>query len=123
MNEKLNNVLAELATKMGTTVQYLWGILIKQAYVTIWVDIAQIVGVVLYWLLLYKLHKWFAKEPEHGLSIYEEHEALPYLFMIVLGIIGAVFTIAVLMVNITEILTASINPEYWALDQVLKAIK
>jgi len=31
MNDKLQNVLAELAAKFGTSVDHLWGVMLKQA--------------------------------------------------------------------------------------------
>jgi len=33
MSEELNKQLAELANKLGVSVEHLWGVLIKQAYI------------------------------------------------------------------------------------------
>jgi len=33
MSEELNNQLAGLASKLGVTVEHLWGVLVRQAYI------------------------------------------------------------------------------------------
>lgn len=115
MNENLQNALATLAEKFGTTVEHLWGVMLRQA--TISGILSAIVIVMMLGIIYgyYRAFKWYTHTNKYD-DIYEI--ATP-----VLAIIGVALTIGSPILFILEaenMLTALLNPEYWALHQLLK---
>lgn len=43
MNEQTEKLLREIAAKIGTTGEHLWGVLIQQAYIRAWECVAGII--------------------------------------------------------------------------------
>lgn len=119
MNEELLKRLDVLAAKLNTSAQFLWNVLIKQARVTLIEDIlfigltAGFSWIVLKWTRnYYKRHDddFFDGNPGEWLSL---------IFSWVIGIIMLGFSIACIF----EIPTVALNPEFWALQQVLSQLK
>jgi hypothetical protein len=114
-------LLEKLATKLGTTTEYLWGILIKQAPVSatkhlLFFIITTIVGV-----LLFFLHKRLMKEDEYEDTVYDDLEVKATAPMIIGAIIWAIFFITSLIL-LEDVITGFINPEYWALNKILNIL-
>jgi hypothetical protein len=110
--------LDALAEKLGTTAQYLWTVLVKQAY------IEGIVGTVLFVLCaiylgigIRLLFKWGRQFPD---ASYNE-ETILATKMTVVGVTGAIALITCL-VCLTAFMQL-LNPEYYALQQLLGAVK
>jgi len=118
--ENLTKLLNELAVKLGTTTEFLWEILLKQAPIDAIVGISLIV-LFLILIIPYVMYiKWFSK---HCNELYkEDKESIHTVFCVIILII----MFALFIANICEInntITAIFNPEYWALKEILKYIK
>jgi hypothetical protein len=114
MNDKL---LQDLANKLGTTSEYLWGVLVKQAHAQVYIDIvSDVLGLGLIFVLLktanYLWKKFKEDDDRDGCAIL----AVACLFFAVVLSLALIF-------SIPDTMTAAMNPEYWALDKVLDAIK
>lgn len=119
MDKQTTELLQQLAAKLGTTSEYLWSILIKQAYVSVVIDIIFYgIGVT----FVYLTYKYAPKLWKKG-DAEETDLELAYYFaaggMMLIAGISALCTI----IGLPYTLGTLINPEYWALKQILDAIK
>lgn len=109
MNEQTLQLIEKLALKLGTTAEYLWGVLISQAYIhgIINISIVGFFGLFLsigwYLCLTYKF-----KEPD------------PKTVAIGCLICMSILYIGLVLPKINDIITSFVNPEYWALKQIIK---
>lgn len=112
MNEQTTKMIEELSQKLGTTVQHLWGVLVKQAPIDSTVDIF----VLTLWLYFQiRLLKVIRRKTE-GRSPEWDEKLPPYIFWFATaGFLFLSFTY-----NINLIVAGFVNPEYWALKQILK---
>lgn len=114
MNEQITKLLEQLAAKLGTTAEHLWGVLIRQARIEAVTDslfvILTLVGG--YWY--YRWIKSYIKR-----NPYEDAEIAG---LIILGIPMVVSTI-ISFICLFLIPSELFNPEYWALKEVLNALK
>ena len=105
MNEETATLLKELAEKLGTTSEYLWEALLRQAPISGTVDLLILAGWVIGLMLMFrKLKKLSDKD-------YIE------LLWLGWGLLAIIVAFAFLMLS--NIIAALINPEYWALKQLL----
>ena len=120
--EELTPLLEKLAEKLGTTTEYLWGVLLKQAPITAATELVYLVLVILGGIVLYKVHKRLSKEVDGNNSIYYEAEELVIAPMVIAAIIWGVLFI-ICFFSIGTMVTGFLNPEYWALDEIMSLIK
>lgn len=118
--KELTELLAKLAEKLGTTTQYLWGVLIKQASVEIYIFISvfvlTIIGAIITTLLLKSTQKYWDKENAPAIAWFTLTFGIIFAFATVIGL-------GYFLANITDVITSINNPEYWALQEVLKSIR
>lgn len=114
--DKAMELLKQLADKLGTTVEYLWQVFVKQAQVQIqidqiWMNVALYGygGITLFCFILFIVAIWKEWEPL-ALIIF------PLFIFLIMAIV-------VYVGNYTEILTLQTNPEYWALQEILNQLK
>jgi len=119
MNEQTVQLIEKLATKLGTTSEYLWGVLIRQAPVSATINLVYFVFIVLAGVGLYKLHKRFCKEDNHGNTIYDDGDNMAVIFPMVFGVLLWVILALVSFFSLGDVFNGFINPEYWALKEVL----
>lgn len=116
-------VLTTLANKLGTTAEYLWGVLLKQAPITGVIDMAIMAG----WVLMavmwcrFVLRKTTAPKPtnedRHTYADWTEEAAFfSWLSAVVLAMMAALIVTSYFATTAA----ALVNPEYWALRQILK---
>lgn len=118
MNETTAKLLEQLASKLGTTTEYLWSVLLKQASIDATTTLFQFILIGISAKSLYSLHKKLCKEVD-GYTGYEKNES--YIFtMAIAGIIVA-FLAVIAFFHIGDVVNGLVNPEYWALDRILKA--
>ena len=118
--ENLTELLTKLAEKLGTTTEYLWAVLIKQATIEAYYSMMSIGLFILMLIPFYKYVRWFSKNYQ---EIYNnDYEILHWVITVVIGLIVIVWAIGSVC-DIHTIMTALNNPEYWALQQVLKSIR
>jgi hypothetical protein len=122
MNEQAVKLIEQLAQKLGTTSEYLWKVLIKQAPISAFTDILYFILTIIGGVVIFKIHKRLLKKDSDGDSIYykaEEGAIIPMIIITLLWIIcflGFFFSIG-------DIINGFLNPEYWALKQVLSSCK
>lgn len=103
-----NQLIEQLAQKFSTTTEHLWGVLIKQAYVSATISL---VWVILATLGIFGLYKFYrANYRENGWGDIPE-----FLFAL-----GCVIYIFVLIFLIQNMMCGYISPEYWALSHLLR---
>ena len=117
MNEQTIQALNALAAKLSTTAEYLWGVLVKQAPIEGALDLAVMAAWAIALICLARyVYKNTAGEDPHWTDD------------VVRTFAWAGVGLAVLLVtiicgsNFTSAVSAIINPEYWALKQLLAAI-
>lgn len=119
MNEQTTRLIEQLAQKLGTTAEYLWAVLLKQAPISAATDLFYLLMSIIGGIILIKIHKSLCKKKgEYDTSIYEEHDGWLVPVMIISVIIWAVLFIASIS-SIGGIVNGFFNPEYWALNKVL----
>ena len=119
--ENLTVLLEKLAEKLGTTTEYLWGVLIRQAPISALTDLMYFILVVIGVVVLYKVHRRLAKEGSDGHSLYWHYEDAAIVPMFIAAIVLVIIFI-ICFFSLGNIVNGFLNPEYWALDEVLKLI-
>lgn len=109
MNEQTNQLIRELAEKLGTTSEYLWQALIRQAPIEAWTHLL-ICGFLI--MLAVSALRWIRNETE---EIGEWQVGVVIAFSVI-GFIAVLF----LIMESRMIVAGLFNPEYWALKQILK---
>jgi hypothetical protein len=109
MNQETLKLIESLAIKLGTTSEYLWGVLLKQARVEAifsgLIAILSLVSVFAFALTLFlKRDDW-------------DGPILAICFM--LSFLSVLFFI----LSVAFFVPAFFNPEYWALQQILGGLK
>lgn len=130
MNENTEQLLEKLADKLGTTTEYLWTVLVSQAkydFITSAIQMA-VMAAFIYWTI--KLHIKFSKKDievegwsgkKEYQSIYYQKEEAAYIPMIFAGITSMILIIFFLN-GFNDLLASVLNPEYWALRQIIHFI-
>ncbi len=122
MNEHTAQLLQGLAVKLGTTSEYLWAILLKQAPVFAWISIGYYVGTLLAVLMLWTFRKRIAASLTWCINEGEGTALLCFFGLIIAGIASLIWLFACIFM-FESVVTAFVNPEYWALDKVLDTVK
>ncbi len=119
MND-ITPLLEQLATKLGTTTEYLWAAMLRQAPIDGVVWIIQTVFVVASVFVLRSLSLVTCRKIQS-----DDWDELGIIFgaLLVLGWLFILILCVVIFFNISIILAAFFNPEYWALDQILSKLK
>lgn len=124
MDEKTLQALTALAEKLGTTAEYLWSVLIKQAPITGAVDLLLMVA----WIAAAALWFSFVKrkttrppntEGDYGHRYAEWDGDAAFFGWASAGIFSLIAGIVVSS-SLATTVAALFNPEYWALAQILK---
>lgn len=106
--------LEALAAELGVTVEYLWAVLLKQAPISAAIDLAFVCFIVACCVAVFRCRKRI-------IDACDDNAGLAFLStggIVVLGIlaIGSAFVAA-------NLLTPLLHPEYWALKEVLSAVR
>jgi len=124
MDEKLITALTELATKLGVTTEYLWGVLLKQAPISGGIDIM----VMCAWVsAIYMWAKYVQRKTERPAVTtdcqYPHAEWNDEMgVFLAWGSVGlaAILAATIIGCNLSISIAAFVNPEYWALKQIIK---
>lgn len=123
MSNESNKLIADLANKLGTTTEYLWGVLLRQASIDATVTLIQVIIIALMGFFLYRLHLKFIRpipDDEYNDNLYEKYDgSIPVALLI--AFIWIVFATAAFF-SFGNIVYGYFNPEYWALEQILNTI-
>lgn len=107
-------LLEGLATKLGTTIEYLWSICVKQAYIEAWINLS---GIIAFCIILYLM---FTKGKPRINKNRDDYDR-PILLFIFWFFVGAFSMTMFFMLN--EAITGFFNPEFQALKYILNHLK
>lgn len=110
MNEQTAKLLEQLAGKLGTTSEYLWGILLKQAPIDATITLFQTAVVVLITYVMWKKVVGAKKDDDDFMPVY-----------IIVAILWSIFCFITLCFS-GSIINGYFNPEYWALERILQSL-
>jgi hypothetical protein len=119
MEQELSNLLKDLATELGTTVEFLWAVLLKQAQVEVILNGILILVTIMACLGSFYYFRWLNKKWED--ISYNDND----LWHIFISVFLGVFIICLIVfsaIGIYSMVTALMNPEYWALDKILQKL-
>lgn len=117
MDQNTAKLLEQLSHQLGTTSEYLWGILLKQAPISAAISIFQIALIAGFGVILYKIHMLCKNNDS-----YDESDHIRML-MVILAFVEILFIILGLILIVPNILNGFLNPEYWALHEIMKHIR
>lgn len=129
MNDTTAKILEQLAAKLGTTSEYLWGILLKQAPISATLSMLSFALVLVFGVVLLYAHKKLSKEIVSESGGYKSYETLYGKFeeaaVIPMVLFAAVWVIVLFncIFNIGDIINGYFNPEYWALKEIVHSLK
>ena len=123
MDDNTLKALTALSEKLGTTSEYLWGVLLRQAHISATIDLF----VMAIWIGLAVL---FLRTVQEKTKVPQETETRPHpraewsgddaFFAWAGAIVFAAIVALCVGVSITDTIAGFVNPEYWALHQILK---
>ena len=121
MDDKTELLIRELAEKLGTTGNHLWGVLLQQAVITAVANILVFTGwaALLFFSFRFLLSKTKTPETEDDEYLLAE---LPEEFVFILWVLWCfAFIVGVVLVglNLSNTAAAIFNPEFWALKQII----
>ena len=125
MNEQTAKLLEQLANKLGTTSEYLWTILLKQAPIDATVTLLQTLFLFLVGWGLWKVHKKLLSKPsgqDYDDSYYEKYD-LGAILPMVLVTVGWGIMMIICFCCFGSIVSGYFNPEYWALKEILNSLR
>lgn len=120
MDPRTEALIRELADKLGTTGEHLWGVMVRQALISglTSIVICGAMVTVLYFAVIYYRRKTTPqgeeKYAEWG-GTFDERRDLGQLFLVLFS----AGTVVAVVFSVENIATALLNPEYWALKQLL----
>lgn len=111
--EKMTTLLQELAVKLGTTAEHLWGVLLKQAPISGIVDLILILCFVSAWVTVFNIVQ----------KNYRNWEDVQKFAAWLVGGVISIYIVTFVLFKTEGIVTAFLNPEYWALSEILSKLK
>ena len=123
MDDKTLQALTTLAAKLGTTAEYLWGVLLRQAPITGAINLALMAAWVATAVFLIRLVRRKTTTPaktdeDRYPSAEWSGEGADFAWA---GAVGfALLTALIVGCALSGVVGALLNPEYWALKQILR---
>lgn len=115
MEQKIIEVIDTLAEKLGVATEFLWPILIRQAYVE---GIMALFWAIVFFFIIIVCFTGF----KEGIRLDEKgYDESPAALMTISALVGLGAFVALAM-YIKEGISILLNPEYWAIQQILKHI-
>jgi hypothetical protein len=109
--KELAVLLEQLAAKLGTTTEKLWGVLIKQATIS---GTVSLIESIIFVLALIWGFRFVQKQTQSEWQ--EEGKAIAWIVFTVISTISVI----IIFCEIENTINAFLNPEYWALTRILK---
>ena len=125
MNDNTTKLIEQLSQKLGTTTEYLWNVLLKQAHIDATTTLLQVIFILFFGVFLYKTHIKLSKKADDGKyseNFYQKYEELAVLPMFFGAIFFLILFIAAFF-SIGDIVNGYFNPEFWALNKILSTFK
>ncbi len=86
MENQTAQLLEKLANKLGTTSEYLFSVMVKQAPIEATILLFQYIAIIIFGIILFRLRNKFSKQYKDGnftTSLYEENAELTVMPMII----------------------------------------
>jgi uncharacterized membrane protein len=122
MDDKTLQALTALAAKLNTTAEHLWSVLLRQAPITgvidLWVMAVWMAGCVAWFRFVRRQTTAPAAtrdDPDPSAAWSHEASVLAWVSVFVVVLISAF-----MLCGLSTIAAALLNPEYWALKQILQ---
>ena len=115
MNENTEKLIRELAEKLGTTTEHIWSVLVTQAPISSSINLAIVIG---FAVAVYASYKQVSRKAVSE-GEWDDHCGS----MIFAWIAWVAFTFVAIIVicsSLDDIAAGLLNPEYWALKQIIK---
>jgi hypothetical protein len=122
MDERTEAIIRELSDKLGTTGEHLWGVLVSQAPITGVIDLIVMAAWVFLIVMSFKfIHKKTTVPKGMENSPYQHADWEEEVAALAWGgwAITTLLTLLVVGGSLSGTISAIINPEYWALKQLL----
>ena len=122
MNEQIQQALTELCTKLGTTVEHLWTVLIRQAYIS---GITNIVAITIWTTVCVWSFRFIQKKTTVPQKTETDQYPVADWHDEGKGIAWIIWGLATILFLLTagswasDIIGSLFNAEYWALKQLL----
>ncbi len=123
MDDKYQALIEALASKLGTTAEHLWGVLIRQAPMSGIVDIVLCVTIsaaTVWFVALVKHNTTEPKATKENEYPYAEWKNEVAFIAWIAAFVAGVFALSYITNTAHGIVSAFANPEYWALKQLVK---
>lgn len=126
MEEKAFEYIDAIAANLGVAAEHVYGALLKQAMVS---GLRSVVYIIICLAVSYVIIKMFkriysdVKEGEDGIFVDSYGVSLGGVFALIFGGIAIIIMFFAIMADIGNATTALLNPEYWALKEILTTIK
>lgn len=123
--KEVKELLEQLAERLGTTVEKLWAVLLKQASINGIVDSLILIGMVIFSIAAFRFvkKKTTKLKRTNGECPTAEWE-YEIAFGAWLGVaVMFIFTILCIGILAESIVASFFNPEYWALSKILTMVK
>ena len=126
MEEKAFEYIDAIAANLDVAAEHVYGTLLKQAMVS---GLRSVVYIIICLAVGYAILKVFkriyadVKEGEDGIFVDSYGVSLGGVFSLVFGGIALILMFFAIMVDISNATTALLNPEYWAIKEILDTIK
>ena len=124
MDDKTLSTLTALAQKLGTTAEYLWGVLLKQAPITGSIDLAVMAAWVVAVVCWFRFVRRMTEKPaatganKYPIAQWGDEAGVAFAWASVIG--AGLLTALIVGMSLSSTAAALLNPEYWALKQILK---
>ena len=126
MEEKAFEYIDAIAANLGVAAEHVYGALLKQAMVS---GLRSVVYIIICLAVSYLIIKMFkriysdVKEGEEGIFVDSFGVSIGGVIALIFGGIAIVIMFFAIMSDISNATTALLNPEYWALKEILDTIK
>ena len=126
MEEKAFEYIDAIAANLGVAAEHVYGALLKQAMVS---GLRSVVYIIICLAVSYLIIKMFkriysdVKEGEDSIFVDSFGISLGGVFAIIIGGVAIIILFFAIMADIGNATTALLNPEYWALKEILNTIK
>ncbi len=120
MESVTKEFLETMANQLGTTSEYLWGVLLSQAPISATISLLFFIMMCVVVVALYILHTRFMKRNSIGDNFYDLHKSSSTIMGLAAIWTGVVFLYSVS--TLENFITGYFNPEFWALKQIMDAI-
>lgn len=122
MDPRIVDILERITVGVGVTGEHLWTVLVRQAHITGWILLVEYATTALVVVLMWRSReqiggviKWFQVHPNDGVSFFG------FILAIILTLFFGVWAVGMLF-SVDTLITAFVNPEYLAVQKVLKSV-